>query len=146
MSCNFGLQAVRRRAQTYVHIHLMANRTHSSSGHSQRFEWNLLATSEHRYGELKRLGHQKSEPSGLSNKRNSNFATCLAAIPVVIGFLCLLVVTPVRPSLSLCLLWSKSSLQGMPLIQHMQPCKCNVVRYMTALRYVTRKPLTCANL
>ena len=38
MSCNSELQAVRRRAQSYVHIDLMANRTHSSSGRSQRFE------------------------------------------------------------------------------------------------------------
>ena len=59
MSCNFGLQAVRRRAQTYVHIDLMADRTHSSSSHSQRFEWNLLATSEHRYGEPETLGSSK---------------------------------------------------------------------------------------
>ena len=50
-------------------------------------------TSEHRYGVPERL-----EPS---NKRNSNFATCLAASPVAISFLCLLVVTPVRSSLSL---------------------------------------------
>ena len=42
----------------------MANRTHSSPGHSQRFEWNLLATSEHRYGEPDRLGPSKiAEPS-----------------------------------------------------------------------------------
>ena len=52
-------------------------------------------TSEHRYGVPERLES--------SNKRNSNFATCLAASPVAISFLCLLVVTPVRSSLSLSL-------------------------------------------
>ena len=44
MSCIFRLQAVRRRAQVYVHIDLMGSRTHSSPGHSQPFEWNLFAT------------------------------------------------------------------------------------------------------
>ena len=58
-SCNFGLQTVRRRVQMYVHIDLMGNRTHSSRGHSQSFEWNLLAMSEHGCGEPKRLGNRK---------------------------------------------------------------------------------------
>ena len=44
MLCNFRLQAIRRRAQVYVHIDLMGSLTHSSPSHSQPFEWNLLAT------------------------------------------------------------------------------------------------------
>ena len=88
----------------------------------------------------------RSEPSGLSYKCNSNFATCLAASPVAIGFLCLLVVTPVRSALSLCLLLSKNSPAGMPLIQDMleQPCKCNIVRsHDSSYIYKANKEVSC---
>ena len=95
-------------------------------------------------------GHQKSKPSELSNKHNSNFVTCLVASPVAIGFLCLLVVTPVRSVLSLCC-GRRTVLQVCPasricLSSH---ASATLLGHMTALIYTTNhnpcKPLLACN-